>query len=1809
MRSKSKVPSKVRHYQPRLEELEPRLAPAGFATLATDLNNALTAPLNSVLQFANQEQAALPIIGQSLQALASSVGKNPSEIANAMTGLASNVQNALNKNLAPNASEAQFIQQMVNNGFNNLTDAQFDPAHGNFQFTANFDKSFGVTSENFNLGLPGVPMSLTTQVGVNIDVNFGAVTVKLQNGAFSFQSGNTLAVTVNADVTDLSFTGYLGFFKVSLSNPDGVTAPVHLSAGLTMSNNNGVLSNPALTGGANIDIHLAGFLAPSTSDSAVSTFPHIETDFVMSWPLIGNSSVGSASGLGSTPTVEFDNIKLGMGSFLGSMMQPLANAIDEITAPLAPVYAMMEAPLPGLSNLATAVGLQPVTLDTILAVAVNSDLFPPDYQLLAQLGLRLHTLVEIIRNTTFDPNNDPLIPMGSFNLSGANTDLRTTLLDNNHSFSDWLQNPSDFGNLTSLIPVAVNGLSSVEDRIKNDIGSLGLPGALQNQVTQAFNQIDTTLLDAQNGFGLTFPLLDDPSSIYKLLLGQDVDFVHVHADFNGQASETQTFPIWGPITAGFTGAIKVSMNLDAGVDTYGIRQYFINAIKTGDFGDVGLLTKSFYVVADSAKPLVSLDGSISAMAGPKITFGVPDGPDVFAEATFTGQIKTDQPLTVSFINSIPGGQKLRPIGMGGPLFVVHNTISAKFGFAVSAGVEVAGNVFGEKTVFSVNLGQTTIYDTSKFVTANPLNQPPPPAYHSIDVIFDARLFNDIPFTDDMYVEVDNDDNLNIIYNGVVRATYAQDTVRSVTVFGSDEDTLFFVSGNFDNEVPVQIVGGKGSNDMFFDDSAFTFDNIGTPTYSIHDGQLERGVFVPGVNGLLDLLEITYQNMQLVNVDAAINRPDTVNVYDLSGPTTIVGGNQGNVFSLGGPNGSLNSVFGDLHIVGGTGFDQLLIDDETTDENTSGAKTPGPTAYSIGHDGLDRTQISTFTSPFIPSGRQIYDSFTQHLDYSSIDWLQIDGGSGGNTFTVDDVPSANDVNPTAMIVDLDTGTGNDNVTAAATTGPLFIHGQGGADVVTLGVPQLGTADISSRVFIDNSNSALRQHATTLGTTLNINDADDSTQRTVTFDTPVVGLGTIDGFVGTHTFSNPFAPVGSNNTTVEYAISDMVSVNVQGGNDFNTFNVLNTPADPSLLGGRTSNHVSTHLTLGNFFSTVNVSGTTGPLTITGGGGLDDVFLGGESTSPGELGNLHGQVVLDGGFSTVAIKDGADHGFRYYTMNADSFTGGSGGGILYSDLTATTVSVSLANDGNQVTINGTPTTVSSGFGQSGVSLFTGNGSDFVQVNGSTSPLHIDLGAGAFQNVSIGSNKASLDGIGDVSAYGSGTIQSFISDAAAATGQTFNLTTIPGAPNSQVVTRLRPTGDGSYTLNTFTFDFDNDELQLTAGKGGDEFYILGTPANTTTLIQSGAGQDSVNINTDVLIPKVLGPVYFYGNAAQGDNASFVSYDSATPPQFYILQATASKPISRPNVLDQQVVLLSGDAPITFKTIAALTVNMPNVGGNFVSIQGVPAGEALTVNDSNDDRVIFGNAISSPIGLMTDILGTTTINANTNSTITLDDSIDSTGRHVVLQNAAAGGDLITGMSPGDIHLGFGEGTSVNLLGGLGNDTFSLAATAFYGYHIDGGKGTNTLDYSKLTTLESQSGVDVNLQSGEASGLFGISRIQNVIGSPFDDVLVGNGGNVLDGGGGHDLLIAGATASTLEGGGDDDILIGGTTAYDGDIGQLDAVLAEWISNHDAPMLNGQVTSNGGGNTLLGQAGSDLFFMGNGDSNKTDINKEDLVVYA
>jgi hypothetical protein len=174
-----------------------------------------------------------------------------------------------------------------------------------------------------------------------------------------------------------------------------------------------------------------------------------------------------------------------------------------------------------------------------------------------------------------------------------------------------------------------------------------------------------------------------------------------------------------------------------------------------------------------------------------------------------------------------------------------------------------------------------------------------------------------------------------------------------------------------------------------------------------------------------------------------------------------------------------------------------------------------------------------------------------------------------------------------------------------------------------------------------------------------------------------------------------------------------------------------------------------------------------------------------------------------------------------------------------------------------------------------------------------------------------------------------------------------------------------------------------------------------------------------------------------------------------------------------------------------------------------------------------------------------------------------------------------------------------NLTGGSGNDTFTFSSGATLSGTVNGGGGTNTLDYSAYTTS-----VLVDLRTGFATGVGGgVSNIGNVHGSNSSgsglyNLLIGNGGNVLTGGSSRrNILVAGGSASTLMGGTQDDLLIGGTTSYDTETGLVSwrAIAAYWAgtdpfgtrvtkleSGSGVPPLNSNtVTGIRGGNDMAG----------------------------
>src|SRR5262249_28954572 len=108
----------------------------------------------------------------------------------------------------------------------------------------------------------------------------------------------------------------------------------------------------------------------------------------------------------------------------------------------------------------------------------------------------------------------------------------------------------------------------------------------------------------------------------------------------------------------------------------------------------------------------------------------------------------------------------------------------------------------------------------------------------------------------------------------------------------------------------------------------------------------------------------------------------------------------------------------------------------------------------------------------------------------------------------------------------------------------------------------------------------------------------------------------------------------------------------------------------------------------------------------------------------------------------------------------------------------------------------------------------------------------------------------------------------------------------------------------------------------------------------------------------------------------------------------------------------------------------------------------------------------------------------------------------------------ITGTDAGTVG-GVSFGHFGNLTGGRGSDTLQFRHAQGVDGTVDGGPGTDTLDYSLYTT-----GVTVNLKTGVATGTGGVTRIENVIGSPADDTITGDSNfNVINGNGGNDTIV------------------------------------------------------------------------------------------
>ncbi len=212
--------------------------------------------------------------------------------------------------------------------------------------------------------------------------------------------------------------------------------------------------------------------------------------------------------------------------------------------------------------------------------------------------------------------------------------------------------------------------------------------------------------------------------------------------------------------------------------------------------------------------------------------------------------------------------------------------------------------------------------------------------------------------------------------------------------------------------------------------------------------------------------------------------------------------------------------------------------------------------------------------------------------------------------------------------------------------------------------------------------------------------------------------------------------------------------------------------------------------------------------------------------------------------------------------------------------------------------------------------------------------------------------------------------------------------------------------------------------------------------------------------------------------------------------------------------------------TIYGLGGNDTLIGGSGNDALDGGSGSDYLIGGAGDDTLIGGtgapNALQGGTGndtYVTSDAGDTIIEFAGEGTDTVQTTLDVYTLGANLENLTyVGSGYFTGIGNALDNVIIGGANYDTLIGGGGNN------------RLDGGLGRDTVDYSAAP-----SSVSINLAAGSGSNGYGgtdtLASIESVMGSAFNDVLIGRGADdILAGGAGGDYLIGGAGNDTLMGG-------------------------------------------------------------------------------
>jgi Ca2+-binding RTX toxin-like protein len=1453
----------------------------------------------------------------------------------------------------------------------------------------------------FDVGLPGLGLdvdgNVQAKLGFDFQLSFG---LNKTDGFFfvtdtrnaSNQPIPELNMSVDATTPGLSATGTLAILQVKAT--DSTTNPTHLGANfsidLTDPNNDGKLTMAEMAAGpdlsqivkanltaqANVNLHLVA------SFGAAANFPSISTDFALAWAFNNTSTTAPAASFGGKPTINFTNVQLNAGQFFSNFARPVLEEVQKVLKPIQPVIDILTTRLPVLSDIKVARNLLDFDHSGDVTILDLVHLFNPNSKL--DFITSLAKTADLINSIPTNLNN-LMLNLGHFDI-GA--DLRTAT------------------------QVTGNDLTNIFEM--NTTSQLG---AASNFNTALAN------LNSVPGTGISFPLLSSPASVFKLMMGQDLNlFTYGMPTLSANFEISQFFPVLGPLGARFTGNLGATAHFGFGYDTSGLREY-IKASSTDR--DLSMLLDGLYVSdrqnADGTGndvPEATLTGGITAAAELNLgiaSAGVSGG--IFAKVNFDlhdpnndGKMRFDEMVS----------QFER-----GPLAIFD--VSGDLTAGLSAYIKF---LFSKKTF---NLATVKLLDfnvnTQGAVHPDPILATMLPGgvlQLNLGSNAAARQFGDLTDGDDTYT-VTPGANANSVT--VEAFGFSQDFTgvsKIVGDGGAGNDTIRIKSGV---SIPVSLTGGAGNDSIFGGDGGATIDGgAGTDQLS-------------GGNGSDSLIGGDDDDILLGN-----GGNDTINGG--LGSDTEEGGDGNDVMTGDVGDDVLSGGLGDDNLDGGDGADALNGDDGNDvltggigDDNLDGGDNNDSLLGGDGNDvlvgdfgndtalgGIGNDSIDGGAGNDQLSGEVGNDSITSGIGNDSIS-----GGDGADLITGDDGNDSitgdadNDVIKAGAGNDLvDGGDGNDSITGGI--GSETIYGGLGVDTLFAGDDSLaGSTSDTSLIYGDNTTGTAGSGDNIVGDigpdSIHGGAGNDSING-VAGDDQLFGDGGDDSITGGA--GNDLIDGADGNDSLfgqegDDAISGDAGIDLisgDGGNDLVWGGFAAFDRVTFMAGGFAADGITPLIVAGVSLDGVSADGQD---SILGGAGNDWLFGGSESD---QVYGGDGNDYLDAGVGNDTAQGDAGNDVIHGGLNEDLLRGGTGIDQLFGD------------DGNDSLYGDAGDAAGNQVGQK---LFGGAGNDVLFAYAATSTAAEFTLVG--DELHGGADNDTLNGnIRQDKLFGDQGNDVIVGDA------------LSGA---------------FYAANLAPATFGAAD-QIFGGAGQDQ--IFGGGGNDTAFggadgdqLEGQDGADKLYGGTDIdVIVLDVDPSYTtsgdsfdgqFGNDAQGD----VADDNAT--DILLINGT---------IFNDNITVGETDAP---GRLLQVTYNGRLIPATWVSAAAVPLIEQIRVNGlTGNDRIEFlsgtgGIDVSALSARSSDFVGVIE-GGDGNDTL-----IGTNGRDRI--NGGQGNDIIQGLA-GDDRLFGNEVAGQNdggdfdqLFGGQGNDD------------LLGGPGTNNLyAWSKDPTLGGQFGVFVDPTGG-----------------------------------------------------------------------------------------------------------------------------------